>query len=108
MKRYVLLTLLALLISSITNAQQIDCVHLKNGSILKGIIIEQIIGESIKVQTDDGSIFVYKMSEVLKISKENSKREVCRLKEKNGEPGKLREESVSRRRKDLTGAAPKK
>lgn len=72
MKRYVLLTLLALLISSITNAQQIDCVHLKNGSILKGIIIEQIIGESIKVQTDDGSIFVYKMSEVLKISKENS------------------------------------
>ena len=41
------------------------------------------------------------------ISKENSEREVCRLKEKNGEPGKLREESVSRR-KDPTGAAPER
>lgn len=71
MKRYVLLTLLALMVSSIANAQQIDCVHLKNGSILKGVIIEQVIGESIKIQTDDGSVFVYKMSEVQKITKEN-------------------------------------
>ena len=37
----------------------------------------------------------------------DANRDVCRLKEKNGEPGKLREESVSRR-KDPTGAAPER
>lgn len=47
-----------------------DVVHLKNGGITKGIIIEQIPNESIKVQTADGSIFVYKMDEIEKIEKE--------------------------------------
>ena len=69
MKRHVLLALLAMVITTIVNAQQIDCVYLKNGGIIKGVIIEQIIGESIKVQTDDGSIFVYEINEVEKITK---------------------------------------
>jgi hypothetical protein len=47
-----------------------DMVHLKNGSIIKCQIIEQVVGESIKIKTSDGSIIVYKMDEVLKITKE--------------------------------------
>ncbi len=48
----------------------IDVVHLKNGSVIKGTIIEQIPNESIKIQTADGSVFVHPMSDVEKMSKE--------------------------------------
>jgi len=52
-------------------AQQMeDAVYLKNGSIIKGIVIEEIPNESLKIQTRDGSIFVYKMNEVEKITKQ--------------------------------------
>jgi hypothetical protein len=47
-----------------------DVVYLKNGSIIKGTIIEQIPNESIKIETNEGSIFVYKIEEVSKIIKE--------------------------------------
>jgi len=47
-----------------------ETVYLKNGSIIKGIVVEQIPNETIKIQTADGSLFVYKMSEVEKITKE--------------------------------------
>lgn len=52
------------------NPQYIDVVYLKNGSVIKGIIIEQIPNEKLKIQTKDGSVFVYKMEEVAKIAKE--------------------------------------
>ncbi|MDH6341960.1 hypothetical protein M2480_000622 [Parabacteroides sp. PFB2-12] len=47
-----------------------ETVYLKNGSIIKGLVIEQVPNESLKIQTADGSIFVYKMEEVEKITKE--------------------------------------
>lgn len=47
-----------------------DVVYLKNGSIIRGIIVEQIPNESLKVKTKDGSVFVYKMTEVDKLTKE--------------------------------------
>lgn len=47
-----------------------EVVYLKNGSIIRGQVIEQIPNVSIKIQTRDGSIFVYEMEEVLKIVKE--------------------------------------
>ncbi len=47
-----------------------EVVYLKNGSVVRGVIIEQIPGSSLKIQTADGSIFAYKMEEVEKISKE--------------------------------------
>ena len=49
-----------------------DVVYLKNGSIIRGIIVEQVPNESIKVETRDGNIFVYKMDEIQKIAKETS------------------------------------
>ena len=47
-----------------------EVVYLKNGSVIKGVIIEQTPNESLKIQTSDGSIFAYKMIDVLKITKE--------------------------------------
>ena len=47
-----------------------DVVYLKNGSIVRGTIIEQVINVSLKIQTSDGSVFVYKIDEIEKITKE--------------------------------------
>jgi hypothetical protein len=48
-----------------------DLVHLKNGSVIRGIIIENMINQSIKIQTADRSIWVFKYEEIEKITKEN-------------------------------------
>jgi TM2 domain-containing membrane protein YozV len=47
-----------------------DAVYLKNGSIIRGQILELEIGGKIKIQTKDGSLFVYDMEQVEKIVKE--------------------------------------
>ncbi len=52
-----------------------DVVYLKNGSIIHGTIIEQIPNESIKIKTKDGNVFVYKMEDIEKMTKEEIKRE---------------------------------
>lgn len=49
-----------------------EVVYLKNGSVVRGVIIEQIPGESLKIQTADGSIFAYKMADVEKMTKEKN------------------------------------
>lgn len=50
-----------------------DVVYLKNGGILRGIIIETIPNVSIKIQTRDKNVFVLKMEEIEKITKEEIK-----------------------------------
>lgn len=47
-----------------------DVVYLKNGSIIRGMIMELVLNVTVKIQTKDGSLFVYKMDEVEKITKE--------------------------------------
>ncbi len=49
-----------------------DVVYLKNGSIIRGTIIEQIPMETLKIETADGSVFVYQMSEIERITKEET------------------------------------
>ena len=72
MKRFVTLFFFVLLCTLQVLAQTttIDVVALKNGSVIKGTITEQIPNESLKIQTGDGSTFVYRMDEVEKITKE--------------------------------------
>jgi len=61
-----------LTVTTLTAQQNMrDVIYLKNGSIIKGIIIEQTHNVSYKIQTADGSIFIYPASEVEKITKEN-------------------------------------
>lgn len=57
-------------LSSAAMAQYVETVHLKNGSMIRGVIIEQIPEKTLKIQTADGSIFVYSYSEIAKITKE--------------------------------------
>jgi len=47
-----------------------DVVYLKNGSIIRGVIIEQIPNKSIKIETADKSVFVYQIEEIEKMTKE--------------------------------------
>ena len=52
--------------------EYVDVVYLKNGSIIKGLIIEQIPNDQLKIQTRDGNVFVYKFDEIQKIAKEEN------------------------------------
>lgn len=70
MKKSIMLVLAVVCFSGVLMAQ--DIVYLKNGSIIHGSIIEAIPDASIKIQTTDGNVFVYKMNEVSKIVKESS------------------------------------
>jgi len=38
-----------------------DVVYLKNGSIIRGVIIEQVPNQSVKIQTADRNVFVYQI-----------------------------------------------
>lgn len=76
MKR--ILLLLGLLISTgmYCMAQNYtEVVYLKNGSVIRGVIIEQIPNSSLKIQTADGSIFAYPIQEVERITKETAQRQ---------------------------------
>ena len=72
MKKLALLLMLAVCFTTAMFARTQEVVYLKNGSIIRGIIIEQVPNESLKIQTEDGSIFAYKMNEVSKITKEET------------------------------------
>ena len=68
----IFLTMVVFLIATVTFAQSNyqDVVYLKNGSIIRGTIIEQIPNVSLKIETADGNLFVYKIDEVEKMTKE--------------------------------------
>ena len=70
MKRFIFVACL-FIFATTSYAQQIplDVVYLKDGSIVQGVIIEQIPGDTLKIQIQGGSIFVFKMENVLKINR---------------------------------------
>ena len=45
-----------------------DVVYLKDGSIIHGMITEEVPGVSLKIETKDGNVFVYKMKAIKKIT----------------------------------------
>jgi hypothetical protein len=47
-----------------------EVVYLKNGGIVRGVIIEQIPNAQLKIQTRDGNVFVFQMNEIERITKE--------------------------------------
>jgi hypothetical protein len=70
--RLIALSAIFCFITFLINAQinKRDILYLKNGSIIKGYILEMIPNGTIKIKTSDGSIFIYKMDEVEKTEKE--------------------------------------
>lgn len=67
---FVFALLMACVMTSFSQETVRETVYLKNGSIIKGLVIEQVPDEFLKIQTADGSLFVFKMEEVAKITKE--------------------------------------
>lgn len=56
-----------------TTAQKVltrDVVMLKNGSILKGTLVDFSDSSGVRIKLADGSLLVYAMSEVLRITKD--------------------------------------
>ena len=62
-----------------------DVIHLKNGSIIRGIVVEHIPNVTYRIETSDGNILVYSADEVERITKERAdnvpnRRDVVHLK----------------------------
>lgn len=73
MKKIFQLIVLLLLLSPVgVMAQQAmqDVIYLKDGSIYRGVIIEQVPNVSYKIESRDGNVFAVKVEEVEKITKE--------------------------------------
>ena len=72
MLRFTLLTcLIAFAATSQVFAQQMeDVIHLKNGGLIRGTIIEEVVGKSLKIKTRDGNVFFYTMDEIAEMSRE--------------------------------------
>ncbi len=70
MKKFLFFTLGLLLFGGKVSAQ--DVVYLRNGSMIRGSVLKQEMGKSIKVQTQDGSIYIYSMGEVERIAKDKT------------------------------------
>lgn len=51
-----------------------DVIYLKNGSIIRGLIIEQVVNESFKIETTDDNVFVFEIDKIEKIAKEPTTR----------------------------------
>lgn len=68
----ILLLMIAFAISATAQSigNYIDVVYLKNGSMIKGVIVEQVPGKTIKIKTADGSEFVYPIDDVEKFARE--------------------------------------
>lgn len=47
-----------------------DVVYLKNGSVIRGIIVEEVPGSSLTIMTSDGNRLPFNMDQVAKITKE--------------------------------------
>lgn len=47
-----------------------DVIYLKSGSIFYGIITEQVLGDYVKIKTNDGKLLVFKVTEIEKITKQ--------------------------------------
>lgn len=68
MKKKTILSALLLCLAATLHAQTPgNIIYLKNGSIIKGNVVESVPNQHIKIRTSDGSIFVYQMSDVDRI-----------------------------------------
>ena len=59
--------------TSLIFGQSVNEVYLKNGSIIKGNIVEMDPLNGVKIEANDGSIFVYSMSEIDHVSRSEEK-----------------------------------
>lgn len=53
-----------------SQTKYVEVVYLKNGTVIRGLIIEFIPDQSIKIKTNDGNIFFHRIEEIEKITRE--------------------------------------
>ena len=71
MNKYLSIFVFIMAITALIIAQErIDVIHLKNGDIAKGIIIENVPNDYIKIQMSNGSILTFKYSDIAKFTVE--------------------------------------
>ena len=72
MKKLIYISIFAFLpllsMAQIGNFEEV--VYLKNGTVIRGVIIEQVLGVSLKIKTRDQNIFAFDINEVEKITRE--------------------------------------
>ena len=77
MKKFLLIVCAVFATTLYAAAQQLeDVLYLKNGSVVRGVIMEQQPGRSVKIQTYGGSLFVYSMDEIEKMTREQAQAQV--------------------------------
>jgi hypothetical protein len=64
------IALLFVFITATKAQERIDVVYLKNGDIIKGLIIENVPGDYIRIELSGGSILTYKYVAIQKFTKE--------------------------------------
>lgn len=69
-KLTILLTIIIASTFAFSQNKQSETIYLSNGSIIKGNVIE-LTQENIKIQTSDGSIYIYELSQVDRIVNNN-------------------------------------
>jgi hypothetical protein len=71
--------LLALLSTSVTQAQEAmqDVIYLKNGSIYKGTIIEEVPNTSYKIRIAGGSVIAVQLADIERLTKEDLPNGTC-------------------------------
>jgi hypothetical protein len=72
MKKIIFLLLAVIICLDVFSQNAYDAVYLKNGGVFKGIVIEQVLGEYLRIKISDGSVYTCNMVDVESIRKEFS------------------------------------
>ncbi len=65
-----LVMILCLTLTAWAQDDREDVIYLKNGNIYRGVIVEQVPGETMKIEIYGGNIFTVSISDIAKITKE--------------------------------------
>ena len=70
MKKLLLLAVMLIVSMSVFSRTCLETVYLKNGSIIKGVIVEYQPEKSVKILTADNSVFVCNVDDIEKVTRE--------------------------------------
>lgn len=68
---FLLILILSGLVLGRAQQQLEDVVYMKNGTVVRGTIVEQVPGKSLKIQTKDGNVFVFMLDDIQRTTKEH-------------------------------------
>jgi len=66
----IVIAILVIIASFAFGQDRIDVIHLKNGDLVKGVIVENVPNDYVRVELQGGSILTYKYNEIEKFTKE--------------------------------------